>query len=409
MILWTKTSDDMKSKFPAYHRIHKDDLLARFDDCIFMFDACALLDIYRMKKEVTDDVFKVMEHLKEQIRIPYHVAEEYFNNIHEVLNTQINNIKSSRTDFNKFIQNLEAKRSQPYISKKTTDLLGKLKLQVEKDFNQQEEYVKDQLIHGEYQNRMNNLLEGKVLDPFTKEELEEIEKEGEQRRENKIPPGYKDANKSSNRCGDLINWKEILRYAKESGKSIVIVSSEQKEDWVLREQGCVICLRYELLAEFYETIGNHDQLIHFLSLDLFLELAREKDAQVVSEATVNEVKDYVAQPVDPYISFPYESFKMPLMEIQDFSRLVSSGWEEQMESWRKIQERLDPKDFQRYRELMDKMNVVAIPFRILNQKATKAETPDTLDVEKATGSGNISEEKPKEKENDSEKINTNNE
>lgn len=399
----------MKSKFPAYHRIHKDDLLARFDDCIFMFDACALLDIYRMKKEVTDDVFKVMEHLKEQIRIPYHVAEEYFNNIHEVLNTQINNIKSSRTDFNKFIQNLEAKRSQPYISKKTTDLLGKLKLQVEKDFNQQEEYVKDQLIHGEYQNRMNNLLEGKVLDPFTKEELEEIEKEGEQRRENKIPPGYKDANKSSNRCGDLINWKEILRYAKESGKSIVIVSSEQKEDWVLREQGCVICLRYELLAEFYETIGNHDQLIHFLSLDLFLELAREKDAQVVSEATVNEVKDYVAQPVDPYISFPYESFKMPLMEIQDLSRLVSSGWEEQMESWRKIQERLDPKDFQRYRELMDKMNVVAIPFRTLSQKATKAETPDTLNVEKATSSGNVSEEMPKEKENDSEKINTNNE
>ena len=117
----------MKSKFPAYYRIHREDLLARFDDCIFMFDTCALLDIYRMKKEVTDDVFKVMEHLKNQIRVPYHVAEEYFNNIHEVLNAQINNIKNSRTDFNKFIQSLEAKRSQPYISKATAKLLSKLK------------------------------------------------------------------------------------------------------------------------------------------------------------------------------------------------------------------------------------------------------------------------------------------
>lgn len=387
----------MKSKFPAYYRIHRDDLLDCFDDCIFIFDACALLDVYRMKKEVTDDVFKVMEHLKEQIRIPFHVAEEYFDNIHEVLNTQINKIKNSRTDFNNFIQTLEAKRSQPYISKKATDLLTKLKVQVEKDFKQQEEYVKDQLIHGEYQNRMNNLLEGKVLEPFTKDELAEIEKEGEQRRENKIPPGYKDANKSSNRCGDLINWKEILRFAKESGKSIVIVSSERKEDWVLQEHGCVICLRYELLSEFYKTVGNQDQLIHFLSLDLFLELAREKDAQVVSEATVNEVKDYVAQPIEPYISFPYESLKMPVMDIPDFSQLVPSGIEEQIESWRKLQARLDPKFFQSYRELMEKMGAAAMPFRAFSQKATKAaDSQEDPSEEKATRDDN-GEDTPKDK------------
>ena len=291
----------MKSKFPAYYRIHKNDLLERFDDSVFMFDACALLDIYRMKKDVTDDVFKVMEHLKEQIRIPYHVAEEYFDNIHEVLNTQIANIKSSQTNFNKFIQTLETKRSQPYISKKSTDLLAKLKVQVEKDFKEQEQYIREQLIYGEYQNRMNDLLEGKVLEPFSKEELAEIEKEGEKRREAKIPPGYKDADKSSNRNGDLINWKEMLRYAKDTGKCIVIVSSEIKEDWVIREQGCTICLRYELLKEFYETVGNSNQLIYVLSLDRFLEFAREKDAQVVSEETVNEVKDYVAQPMESYL------------------------------------------------------------------------------------------------------------
>ena len=398
----------MKSKFPAYYRIHRDDLLARFDDCIFMFDACALLDIYRMKKDVTDDVFKVMEHLKDQIRIPYHVAEEYFDNIHEVLNTQINNIKNSRTDFNKFIQILEAKRSQPYISKKAADLLGKLKVQVEKDFVQQEEYVKDQLIHGEYQNRMNDLLEGKVLEPFSTEELAEIEKEGEQRRENKIPPGYKDANKSSNRCGDLINWKEILRFAKESGKSIVIVSSEQKEDWVLKEQGCVICLRYELLAEFYETVGNHDQLIHFLSLDRFLELARDKDEQVVSEATVNEVKDYVAQPVESYFSFPYETMKMPIVDMPDFSHLVASGIGEEIESWRKLQERLNPKVLQDYRELKEKMDRAARPFLDFNQKVAKADTMEEGSIEeKSTSSEDTEKGSPKEKESNSKIIDNN--
>lgn len=365
----------MKTKFPAYYRIHKDDLLARFDDCVFMFDACALLDIYRMKKEVTDNVFRVMEHLKEQIRIPYHVAEEYFDNIHEVLNEQITNIKNSSTDFKKFIQTLETKRSQPYISKKANELLGKLKSQVEKDFKQQEDYIMDQLVHGEYQNRMNELLEGKVLEPFSKEELARIEKEGEKRREDKIPPGYKDANKSSNRCGDLINWKEILRFAKDSGKCIVLVSSEQKEDWVIREHGCIVCLRYELLSEFYETVGNNEQLIHFLSLDRFLELAREKDAQVVSEATVNEVKDYVEQPLEPYVAYPYELLKMPTLEISDVPHIVPPGMKKQIESWRKIQERFDPKVMRDYHELMEQINKMTMPFGALSQKASKAEEP----------------------------------
>ncbi len=375
----------MKTKFPAYYRIHKDDLLARFDECVFMFDACALLDIYRMKKDVTDNVFKVMEHLKNQIRIPYHVAEEYFDNIHEVLNDQISNIKSSRTDFSKFIQSLEAKRSQPYISKKATYLLGKLKQQVEKDFKEQEDYIMNQLVHGEYQNRMNDLLEGKVLEAFSKEELAEIEKEGDKRREEKIPPGYKDANKSSNRCGDLINWKEILRFAKDSGKCIVLVSSEQKEDWVLREHGRIICLRYELQKEFYDTIGNNNQLIHFLSLDRFLELAREKDDQVVSEATVNEVKDYVAQPIDPNIVNPYDFLIMSELDIPDYSHLVSIGLEKQIESWKFLQESLNPKVIRTYNETMEKLNKAGISFGTLSQKASKVETPENLGKNKATG------------------------
>ncbi len=396
----------MKSKFPAYYRIHRNDLIDHFDDCIFMFDTCALLDIYRMKKEVTDDVFKVMEHLKEQIRIPYHVAEEYFKNIHVVLNDQIKKIERSRTEFKTFIQNLEAKRSQPYISKKTTNLLEKLKRQVENDFNQQEEYIKYQLVYGEYQNRMNDLLEGKVLEPFTEEELVEIKKDGDYRLENSIPPGYKDAQKTSNRYGDLINWKEILRFAKESGKCIVIVSSEQKEDWVLREYGRIICLRYELLTEFYETVGNNKQLIHFLSLDRFLELAREIDEKVVSESTVTEVKNYVTQPVIKDNSILYDALKMRNLDIPDYSHLMPSALAGQIETLHKIQEQLDPKI---YSEIMAKMPMTRKPFDELFQKAAKNIIPSVQSEEKATWKIGTEEIKNGEEDNDSLNDDNNNE
>ena len=67
----------MKSKFPAYYRIHKEDILAKFDDCVFMFDTSALLDVFRLKQELSEKVFEVIEHYQAQVRIPYHVAEEY--------------------------------------------------------------------------------------------------------------------------------------------------------------------------------------------------------------------------------------------------------------------------------------------------------------------------------------------
>ncbi len=321
----------MKTKFPEYYRIHKNDLLDHFEDCIFVFDACALLDIYRLKKELTDDVFKVLEHLKEQIRVPYHVAEEYTKNIHSVLNSQLQSIQKSRDGFNSFVKTFESKRSHPYLSKDTTDIITMLKEQVEKDIKAQEDYIKEQLIYGEYQNKLSDLLDGKVLDPFTAEEINAINKEGETRYENKVPPGYKDADKSDNRYGDLINWKEILRYAKGSGKNIIIVSSEIKEDWVTKEHGQVVGLRYELIREFYHEVAKTGQYVYFLSLDRFLEFAREKDDQVVTKETVQQVKDYVVLPrVDT------TKFRNALNKVSE--PVSMETYQRVLDSWRPILE-----------------------------------------------------------------------
>ena len=297
----------MKEKFPAYYRIHKEDLLGRFDDCVFVLDACTMLDVFRLKKELTEEVFNVFDHLKAQIVIPYHAAEEYNKNIHEVLNTQLQKIESAEKDFNAFFSSLQGKRSQPYISKESETLMGRLKKQMLKDFKAEKDYLTEQLLHGEYQNKMADMLNGCVMEPFTAEEIKTIEEEGVKRYEDKIPPGWKDASKGENRYGDLINWKEMLRYAKQTHKSLVLVSSDMKDDWVIKERGMVICPQYELLREFYQEVGNVNQLFHILSLDRFLEMAHERDEQVVSEAAVVGVKDYL-EGLNEYemIRMPYD-------------------------------------------------------------------------------------------------------
>lgn len=50
----------MKSHFSQYYRISTNDLLGKFEDCVFVFDACALLDIFRLKQDLVDDIFKVI-------------------------------------------------------------------------------------------------------------------------------------------------------------------------------------------------------------------------------------------------------------------------------------------------------------------------------------------------------------
>lgn len=366
----------MKSKFPAYYRIHKEDILAKFDDCVFMFDTSALLDVFRLKKDLSEKIFEVIEHYQAQVKIPYHVAEEYNRRIHDVLKDQLKNITGSRNSFNAFAKTFAAKRSMPYISAETKELIDKLQEQIEQEYSDQEHYVKDQLLHGEYQNRMANLLEGRVLDSFTAEEIEEIAKEGETRYSNNVPPGFKDAAKGDNRYGDLINWKEILRFAKSSHKHILFVANDEKEDWVCKENGMTIGPLYDLLKEFYNEMGDNDHFFHIYTLDRFLSLVNEKDAAIVSTDVVQEVKDYIESPANETPSFA------EFVRAMHGNTLLSTpmeGYAETLEAINKSTEGI-----RELTKMTERLKVVTRPWASLKVVNDRLSAADKLDEEKQT-------------------------
>lgn len=281
----------MKKLFPEYYRVNKKDLQERFKDLVFVFDANVLLDIFRLDQSITKEIFDVIKRYSSQIVIPYHAAEEYNKKIHIVLLQQLDKIVAAQKAFDGFVQLLEAKRNQPYISSSSNEKLKDLKDSIQQDFDIQSKYLQEQLLHGELQNKMSLLLEGKVLAPFTVDEIETIKKEGENRYNNKIPPGWKDNTKGENSYGDLINWKEILRFAKDNQKSVVFVTSDQKEDWVCKYQGKTICPHYELLREFYQSVDNTQLIFHIYTLDRFLKFVHDQDKTLISEGTVKQVRD----------------------------------------------------------------------------------------------------------------------
>ncbi len=286
----------MKTKFRGYYRIHREDLLSKFADCLFVFDASALLDIFRLNKPLTEQVFAVMRHYSDQIRVPYHAAEEYNNRINDVLVEQLKKITKAKKDFQDFENSLKAKRNQPYITDKTSKIMKNLRCQIEKDFNSQIEYITNELLYGYMQNRMADMLDAKVLDPFTEDELRDFERKGKERYAAKIPPGWKDSSKKTNSYGDYFNWEEILRLAEREKKSIIFITNDTKQDWIEEVEGKKIGPLHALSQEFYNRVKTADQLLYIYTLDKFLEFTQAHDHTMDSlQTTIDNVKNIIEE------------------------------------------------------------------------------------------------------------------
>lgn len=98
--------------------------------------------------------------------------------------------------------------------------------------------------------KIDVLFTGKLGPEYTQMKLNEIYELGNKRYENKIPPGYKDSKEKDakvtftngleyiDKYGDLIYWFQILDKSKDQlVKSIILITDDNKEDWVLTIKG----------------------------------------------------------------------------------------------------------------------------------------------------------------------------
>src|SRR5690606_8660652 len=84
------------------------------------------------------------------------------------------------------------------------------------------DYLKDDPIY----ERLSNLFENKITNPYDANKLNDIYKEGEERYKHKIPPGFEDEkNKDGSRkYGDLILWKQVIDIAKEQKRPVIFIT-----------------------------------------------------------------------------------------------------------------------------------------------------------------------------------------
>ncbi|EEI89713.1 hypothetical protein HMPREF0765_4618 [Sphingobacterium spiritivorum ATCC 33300] len=291
----------MKEMFKWYFPSTKKEIEDIWKKGILTVDTNVLLDLYRYHLNTRQALLSSLKKFKGRAWLSHQVADEFFKNRNSV-------ILSAAGAFN------EAERLLLEVKKSVEEPLKKLKnsriipdeleenleTAINASISGAEESLKK--IRSEYPNYKENdpilksicnLFESSVGLPFEKEILNEVLKEAKRRKENKIPPGFKDSNKDGDRpFGDYIIWRQIIEHVKESKQPLIFVTSEQKEDWWEKSSGQITGPLYELLKEFYMETG---QRFLFYRTDRFLEFSNESSSSQANIDAVEEIREFVSQ------------------------------------------------------------------------------------------------------------------
>lgn len=183
--------------FPEFIQLTVEEKEDLWNNSIFVFDTNVLLQLYKYSKTTREDMIKALQLLGDKIWIPNHVAYEYLKNrdikIYEAKSRFSEIEKSAKT----FISETEKQLNLSDV--KDAEIISDLKSPIENWINEQRtryhidfSYLDDNIL-----NELLQILDGKIGNPFDKDMLDEIYKEGEKRYSNSIPPGYGDIKKTS--------------------------------------------------------------------------------------------------------------------------------------------------------------------------------------------------------------------
>ena len=255
----------MRNAIKEYLEYTDEEKSELWENATFVFDTNVLLNLYRYSKDTRDALLNSMEQLKDRIWIPHQIAYEFMRNREETIYDTANRYERLRGSSEKFLKECMTELRLKQDDKEFSNLAKYIQKWISK-----KEAMKTEIIDSKNDIILQNLLElfsGRVGKPYDSNQLSKIEKEGKERYDKKIPPGYKDQKKDSNMYGDLILWKQIMDFALSNKVNIIFVTLDQKEDWwnILHKK--TLGPRIELRKEFENTTK---QRFHMYNVDSYL-------------------------------------------------------------------------------------------------------------------------------------------
>lgn len=307
------------------------------DDTTVVLDSSLLLELYKLSTNASKDILNLLYEMQDKIWIPKQAYEEYNDNKDKQKREQHNKYKNIKNELNTPIQKLESEIKKKFYRyrKRHFPNIRNLENNCNNKVGELRNTIKDYIetLHDEIKDNTKLLKEDKVEEYVQKIKEDdkvgkgfdivdkiEIVKEGEIRYKYDIPPGYEDAKTKTDlrKFGDLIVWKEIIRYSSCKNGDIVFVTNDEKPDWWQIEKDKLIGPRKELIEEFKKCNKNYN--IVFLTVRDFYSLTSkyydvlsyitelELNAErYVEEQLIKEIDEELTDTIT-YHEYNYESY-----------------------------------------------------------------------------------------------------
>jgi hypothetical protein len=303
----------MKKEFPEFYRLETAEIKQLWEECLFVFDANVLLNLYRYSFGTSSNLIEIIKNFSDRIWIPHQFAHEYQRNRMIVIQDQ-------KIKYDKSVNTVVAELTN------ISDLLGNYSS--DPPFNIpdfKEKLIDSQLTYPDCNSKdgmredIDVLFDGKVGECFDATRLASIYEAGIERYRKEVPPGYcdekeKDKNDltKTKKFGDLVGWFQIMEKSKESGRSVIFITSERKEDWWQKVKSKTVGPRYELTREFQDETGN---MFYMYDMKRFLSYAKE--SYTVNDKTLDEVEKVEKLNNEPEIDEKndiFSSLEIPVIE-----------------------------------------------------------------------------------------------
>lgn len=311
----------MKDKFFSYYRPTDEWFAELWATCFFVVDANVLLNLYRYSTGTSEQLLSILENVRERIWIPYQAALEYHENRLNVISTETKTYSDTIRACRSLRENLTSSRRHPFADDALVASLISLLRKLEDDLSTRRDQRDILLLQDPMQERISDLFSHKVGDPLPNDKNATLDREGEERYRDKVPPGYKDADKDPRRrYGDLRVWFQIIDWAAKAKKNVVFITDDAKEDWWLVHNGSVIGPRPELLEE---VTRKADIMFYAYQPGQFMKRAQKFLDQKVRRETIDEIEDLSNQQVtENYEELDMESAERISPKYKAISRFV---------------------------------------------------------------------------------------
>lgn len=270
----------------------EQDFNNHWKNSVFIVDANVLLNLYRYSEATRKELQEAISALEGRVFIPHQAAREFLRNRLSVTSDQSKEYTSAIKTIRELVKKISSKERHPFISDDKLTELNELSASVVDNLESQQTQLLDKLSNDEILEFIESTFEGKTGVAYNSDKILEIIELGEQRYEEKIPPGYKDTNKDSiddptRKFGDLLVWLQTIDYAKENNCSVVFITDDKKEDWWLEQSGRTISPRPELIEEF---LKETEQPFWMYSVGKFIQETAKINRKEVDQNVIDEIR-----------------------------------------------------------------------------------------------------------------------